>query len=77
MISYHRPDTDEIVGVYHGLGNVWIAGVCKPSGATKRVKSAAMPPCNAREHCQANLDAYAAAKGWQPVERRDDGNSQT
>ena len=67
MISYRRSDTGEIVSVFPGLGNAWIIGIRKPNGSVKRVKSPALPAHNSRECCQADLDYYAAAKGWQPV----------
>lgn len=55
---YLRPDTNEIVEVLPGLGDMWIAGTRKPNGSIKRLKTRRIPPCEVREVCQEWLDMY-------------------
>jgi len=69
-VPYRRPDTGEIVSVMRGIGDLWIAGVVKPNGSKKRVKTADVPACSDPEDCQKFLDAYAKKKGWQ-IHHRD------
>jgi len=64
---YNRSDTGEVVRVMSGLGDVWIVGTVRHTGGKKRLKSRALPPCDNAWDCQANLDAYAEKKGWQPA----------
>lgn len=39
----------------------------KPNGSLQRVTSPALPLRSAHAAAQADLDAYAARKGWQPI----------
>lgn len=66
---YRRTDTGEIIEVLAGLSDKWIVGTRRPNGAVRRLKSPALPPCLLSCECQAALDRYAAAKGWQEVMR--------
>jgi len=63
--AYKRTDTGEVVRVMRGIGDLWIAGVVKPNGSKKRVKTADVPACSDPEDCQKFLDAYAKKKGWE------------
>lgn len=46
-------------------GNVWITVYQKnPRGGTHRLKSKALPQRKTQAEAQADLDAYAKAKGW-------------
>lgn len=53
-------DNGQTVEVKPGLGDWWI---CARNG--HRVKSPALPARKSPEECQANLDAYAAKRGWE------------
>ena len=71
---YLRPDTNEIVEVLPGLNNNWIAGVRKPNGSVKRLKTQRIPPCEVREVCQEWLDLYVEMDRngkWPVVEETD------
>ena len=54
-----------------GLGSEYGTFWCSEKGGLHRVKSPAMPMMSSQEEAQANLDAWAAKKGLQPV----DGNA--
>jgi len=69
MTQYRRPDTGEMIEVCRGIGAppVWIVGAVTLRGGHKRVKSSRLPPVDSAEACQANLDRYAAEKGWEAI----------
>ena len=69
MTQYRRPDTGEMIEVCRGIGEPprWIVGAVTPRGGHKRVKSSRLPPVDSAEACQANLDRYAAEKGWEAI----------
>lgn len=60
-------ETGEVVLVVRGLGGVWISARGE-TGHHHRVKSPALPPRKTQAEAQQDLDAYAAKRGWQPVD---------
>lgn len=59
---YIHRESGKVLGAYESFGDVWIVASRRPSGSLQRFKSPALPPCRDRETCQANLDAFAAAR---------------
>jgi len=59
-VYYHK---GRLVGVLHGLGDVWMAGWGSDSGGRHRVTSPALAPCADRVEMQARLNAWAGKQG--------------
>lgn len=55
-------DRGRVVAVIHGLADRWIS-----ARGRHRVKSQVLPPRATREEAQADLDAYAAERGWEAM----------
>lgn len=56
-------DDGQVVAVIHGLNDRWIS-----ARGRHRVKSPLLPPRATWDQAQADLDTYAAARGWQQYE---------
>lgn len=67
-------DRDEQIFVSEGLQpGKWMAMRLGKNGLSKhRVKSPALPIRGNRDEAQADLDAYAAKRGWRVSENADD-----
>lgn len=57
-------ESRKIVGVIQSFNGAWITVRLKFSAGGKRIKSPALPPRKSRAAAQADLDVYAAEKGW-------------
>lgn len=58
-----------VIFVAQGLGDKFGTFWRSSSGGLHRVKSPAMPMVTTREEAQANLDAYAQARGLEMVDK--------
>ncbi len=63
---------DKVIGVYHGLGGVFIVGWHSGTGA-HRLKVRALPVCDTKEEAQIRLDGWAKAQKLSVAEEDNNG----